>query len=166
MAKTYAYALAGGLLATFTVSPALSALLLPEKVSETETILVRFLRRVYRRLIDLTFASALADARRRRGFSLVAGFAASTVGLEFLPKLEEGNIWMRATMPASVSLEEGNGYVNQMRAHEELPRSRDGHLPARPSRRRHRSRRLLQRRVLRPAEAARPMAPGPRQGPA
>ena len=34
MAKTYAYALSGGLLATFTVSPALAALLLPEKVSE------------------------------------------------------------------------------------------------------------------------------------
>ena len=48
MAKTYAYALSGGLLATFTVSPALSALLLPEKVSEVETLVVRGLRRVYR----------------------------------------------------------------------------------------------------------------------
>ena len=37
MAKTYAYALAGGLLATFTVTPALCAMLLPEHVSETET---------------------------------------------------------------------------------------------------------------------------------
>src|SRR5262249_58007783 len=43
MAKTYAYALAGGLLATFTVTPALSAVLLPERVSETETIVVRLL---------------------------------------------------------------------------------------------------------------------------
>src|SRR5262249_10589275 len=48
MAKTYAYALAGGLIATFTVSPALSALLLPKKVSEAETLLVRALRRLYR----------------------------------------------------------------------------------------------------------------------
>ena len=38
MAKTYAYALAGGLLATFTVTPAISAILLPEHVRETETI--------------------------------------------------------------------------------------------------------------------------------
>jgi Cu/Ag efflux pump CusA len=30
------------------------------------------------------------------------------VGLEFLPKLEEGNIWMRAALPPSVSLDEGN----------------------------------------------------------
>ena len=41
--------------------------------------------------------------------------AASSVGLEFLPKLEEGNIWMRAALPPSVSLDEGNGYVNRMR---------------------------------------------------
>ena len=38
-----------------------------------------------------------------------------TLGLEFLPKLEEGNFWIRATMPTSISLEEGNGYVNRMR---------------------------------------------------
>ena len=44
-------------------------------------------------------------------------------GLEFLPKLEEGNFWIRATLPTSISLEEGNGYVNRMRrAHRELSR--------------------------------------------
>src|SRR5882762_5633341 len=47
MAQTYAYALAGGLLATFTVTPALSALILPEHVEETETFVVRLLHRVY-----------------------------------------------------------------------------------------------------------------------
>src|SRR5206468_2058924 len=47
MAKTYAYALAGGLIATFTVTPALSAVLLPEHVRETETWLVRQLHRLY-----------------------------------------------------------------------------------------------------------------------
>jgi heavy metal efflux system protein len=38
-----------------------------------------------------------------------------SLGLEFLPKLEEGNLWIRATMPASISLEAGNVYVNRMR---------------------------------------------------
>ncbi len=33
----------------------------------------------------------------------------------FLPKLEEGNLWIRATLPATISLEEGNSYVNEMR---------------------------------------------------
>src|SRR6202166_2222272 len=48
MAKTYAYAIAGGLVATFTITPALSALLLPEHVRETETWVVRELDRLYR----------------------------------------------------------------------------------------------------------------------
>jgi cobalt-zinc-cadmium resistance protein CzcA len=115
MAQTYAYALAGGLLATFTVSPALAALLLPEKVSETETFLVRGLRRLYRRAYGLALAWRPAMLAIGLGVMLAAGVAASTVGLEFLPKLEEGNIWLRAALPPSVSLDEGNGYVNRMR---------------------------------------------------
>src|SRR5262249_7419549 len=47
MARTYAYALVGALLATFTVTPCLASLLLPEHVSEVETIVVRGLRQIY-----------------------------------------------------------------------------------------------------------------------
>ena len=115
MAQTYAYALAGGLIATFTVSPALAALLLPEKVSETETFLVRGVRRLYRQAYSLALAWRHAMLAVGLGVLVAAGVAASTVGLEFLPKLEEGNIWMRAALPPSVSLDEGNGYVNRMR---------------------------------------------------
>ena len=115
MAQTYAYALAGGLIATFTVSPALAALLLPEKVSETETVLVRSLRRAYRRAFALALDWRHATLVVGLGVLVAAGLAASTMGLEFLPKLEEGNIWMRAALPPSVSLDEGNGYVNRMR---------------------------------------------------
>ena len=46
---------------------------------------------------------------------VLAGVAVRSLGLEFLPKLEEGNLWVRATMPSTISLEEGNGYVNRMR---------------------------------------------------
>ncbi len=46
---------------------------------------------------------------------LFAGFAERCLGLEFLPKLEEGNLWVRATMPTSISLEASNSYVNRMR---------------------------------------------------
>src|SRR6202034_2996844 len=47
MARTYGYALAGALLATFTVTPVLAALVLPAKIEETETIIVRALRASY-----------------------------------------------------------------------------------------------------------------------
>jgi cobalt-zinc-cadmium resistance protein CzcA len=102
-------------LATFTVSPALSALLLPEKVSETETIIVRSLRRLYRRVVAFVLARRAITVTAGLALMVSAGLAASTVGLEFLPKLEEGNIWLRAALPPSVSLDEGNIYANRMR---------------------------------------------------
>src|SRR5207237_5065280 len=59
MAKTYAYAIAGGLIATFTITPALSAMLLPERVSEVETLLVRGLHRLYRPALEFALANRL-----------------------------------------------------------------------------------------------------------
>jgi cobalt-zinc-cadmium resistance protein CzcA len=47
MARTYGYALAGALIATFTITPVIASMLLPERVKETETIVVRFLHRLY-----------------------------------------------------------------------------------------------------------------------
>src|ERR1700732_2787640 len=47
MARTYAYALAGGLLATFTVTPALSAIILPSHMRETETRIMQLLHWIY-----------------------------------------------------------------------------------------------------------------------
>ena len=44
MARTYAYALIGAVIATFTVTPVMASILLPEKVQEVETFLVRRLR--------------------------------------------------------------------------------------------------------------------------
>jgi cobalt-zinc-cadmium resistance protein CzcA len=115
MARTYAYALSGGLLATFTVSPALAALLLPEKVSHAETRAVRLLRGGYDRLRDVALAHRRTAVAAGLGAVALAVLAGSTIGLEFLPKLEEGNMWIRAVMPASISLEAGNDYANRMR---------------------------------------------------
>ena len=47
--------------------------------------------------------------------ALLAIIAVRSLGMEFLPKLEEGNLWIRATFPQSISLEESNSYVNRMR---------------------------------------------------
>jgi cobalt-zinc-cadmium resistance protein CzcA len=115
MAKTYGYAIAGGLIATFTISPALSALLLPDSVAETETLLVRGLRRVYEPVVEFALANKLVTLGGLGVLIVMAGIATRVLGLEFLPKLEEGNFWIRATLPLSISLEEGNTYVNRMR---------------------------------------------------
>lgn len=116
MARTYAYAILGGLLATFTVSPALSALLLPERVREQETLVMRGLRRLYAPILRFALANRILTLGAAALVVLVALGCGRSLGLEFLPHLEEGNFWIRATMPSTISLEEGNGYVNHMRA--------------------------------------------------
>jgi cobalt-zinc-cadmium resistance protein CzcA len=116
MAKTYAYALAGGLIATFTVTPALSALILPDHVRETETFIVRALHRLYSPVLRFAVANKSVIVIAAVLLLAVTGIGLRSLGLEFLPKLEEGNLWIRATMPSTISLEEGNGYVNRMRA--------------------------------------------------
>ncbi|RVU21081.1 efflux RND transporter permease subunit [Methylobacterium oryzihabitans] len=116
MAKTYAYALVGGLIATYTVSPALAALILPNRVEERDTPVVRALRALFGPLQRGAVAHrGLAIGVALAGL-LAAGIGVRGLGLEFLPKLEEGNLWIRATLPASISLDAGNPAVERMRA--------------------------------------------------
>ncbi len=115
MARTYAYAILGGLIATFTVSPALSSYLLKTDASEKDTIIVRGLRRLYEPVLRFALAHSAITLISAALLFVLAMLCAKGLGLEFLPKLEEGNLWIRATMPPSISLEEGNKSVNSMR---------------------------------------------------
>lgn len=115
MARTYAYALAGGLLATFTVTPALSAIILPSHLRETETRMVRWLHGIYMPVLRWAVANARLVMAGAVSLMILTVVAGHFLGLEFLPKLEEGNLWIRATLPPTISLEEGNSYVNEMR---------------------------------------------------
>lgn len=115
MARTYAYAILGGLIATFTVSPALSALLLPEVAQETETPVVRALRRGYEPVLEFALAHKRLVLGGLAALAALTVAIGSTLGLEFMPHLEEGNFWIRATLPASISLEAGDPTINQIR---------------------------------------------------
>ncbi|WP_316158388.1 MULTISPECIES: CusA/CzcA family heavy metal efflux RND transporter [unclassified Bradyrhizobium] len=115
MARTYAYALAGGLLATFTVTPALSAIILPAHVEETETRLMRLLHAIYSPALRWAVGNRNLVMTGAIGLVLLTVVVGRLLGLEFLPKLEEGNLWIRATLPPTISLQEGNAYVNEMR---------------------------------------------------
>src|SRR4051812_18783739 len=115
MARTYAYALAGGLLATFTVTPALSAIILPVHIHETETWIVKQLDRIYLPVLRWAIGNRKIVMAAAAGLVILTIVFARLLGLEFLPKLEEGNLWIRATLPPTISLQEGNVYVNEMR---------------------------------------------------
>ncbi|MDE1918175.1 MAG: efflux RND transporter permease subunit [Sphingomonadales bacterium] len=115
MAKTYAYAIVGGLIATFTVAPVLSAFLMKDEEEEKETPIVRAMRRIYDPALRFALANRIVALGGMGALLLAAGIEMNGLGLEFLPKLEEGNFWIRATLPPSISLEEAQGQVNRMR---------------------------------------------------
>jgi cobalt-zinc-cadmium resistance protein CzcA len=115
MARTYAYALIGALLATFTVTPCLASLLLPEHVREVETFLVRGLRSVYTPVLRWSLHNRKLTIAIGAVFLLFSMFVGSRLGSEFLPTLEEGNLWIRATMPPTLSLDAGMPIVDKIR---------------------------------------------------
>jgi cobalt-zinc-cadmium resistance protein CzcA len=116
MARTYGYALAGALLATFTITPVIASYLLPKKVEEAETIVVRGLHKLYNPALEFTLNNRLLIVILEVG--IVAGtflFIAPNLGSEFLPHLEEGNFWIRASMPITLSLQDGEAAAHKMR---------------------------------------------------
>ena len=115
MARTYAYALAGALLATFTITPVLASYLLPEHVRETETVMVRTVHSVYERILRWTLSHRSIVVGLGVLFLTVTGLLALRLGTEFLPHLEEGNLWIRAALPPTISLEAGEPFAERMR---------------------------------------------------
>src|SRR3954466_11112222 len=115
MARTYAYALLGAVIATFTITPVLASILLPEHVSEVETRVVRAIRAVYMRVLPLAVTHYRVAAAAALVFLLICGALGLRLGSEFLPKLEEGNMWIRAMLPPTITLEGGMTTVARIR---------------------------------------------------
>ncbi len=115
MSHTYAYALGTAILLAVTLSPVLSSFLLGSQVREGRNVVWDFIRRAYHGL----FVRVLAWPKLTLSVLIVIiGSVLSLfpmLGGEFLPKLEEGNIWVRATMPLSVSLEYGAHVAERVR---------------------------------------------------
>ena len=115
MARTYAYALVGALISTFTVTPVLCTFLLPTRLSHAETILVRALRRAYEPVLRWALARRTIVVAIGVAVLLVVGGLIPRLGGEFLPHLEEGNLWIRATGPPTISLEAAMPTVSRIR---------------------------------------------------
>ena len=115
MARTYGYALAGALIATFTVTPVLASFLLPQHLKEAETIVVRLLHRLYNPALRFALAHRALMVGIGIAFLVATAFLSLRLGSEFMPQLEEGNFWIRASMPATLSLEDGESATRKMR---------------------------------------------------
>ncbi len=115
MARTYAYALIGALISTFTFTPVLSAWMMPAQITEVETFLVRYLRHVYDIVLDHALRHRVWIVTLATLFLLVCTWLVPRLGSEFLPSLEEGNFWIRAAMPPTLSLADGTRATRTMR---------------------------------------------------
>jgi len=115
MARTYGYALIGALIATFTITPVLASYLLPEHVRELETITVRALRRIYTPVLRWSLSHRKIMLVIAAVFLAATALLATRLGTEFLPALEEGNLWIRASMPLTIGLEAGEPAARKMR---------------------------------------------------
>jgi len=115
MSRTYAYALGTAVLLAATLSPVLSSFLLRKGMRERDNVVWRSIQSAYHRL----FVAVLAWPKTSLVMMVVLiGVVLSFfpyLGGEFLPKLEEGNIWARATMPLSVSLDHGAKLAERIR---------------------------------------------------
>ena len=76
---------------------------------------MRLLRRIYTRLLHLAVGNAKVAALIGLVFLVFCGTIASHLGTEFLPKLEEGNMWVRALLPPTITLPAGVDSVARMR---------------------------------------------------
>jgi heavy metal efflux system protein len=84
-------------------------------VNEVETFLVRRIRAVYLIVLPLAVRRYHAAAAIALAFLVVCGLLGARLGSEFLPKLEEGNLWIRALLPPTITLEAGMESVAGMR---------------------------------------------------
>ena len=115
MARTYALALIGSLLSTFTITPVLTSFLLPERVEEAETTIVRGIRRIYTPTLQWSLVHRRTIVILGAVFVVLTGLLTLWLGSEFLPALEEGNLWIRASMPPTIGLEAGEPATHKMR---------------------------------------------------
>ncbi len=108
MAETYAFAIGGALLLALTIAPVLCQLFFKNLKASNDNFFVTFLKRGYLRNLEICL---------NHRWLVVAAFGAMIIGTiaslpflgrEFMPALEEGHIWARATFPVGVSLAENS----------------------------------------------------------
>jgi cobalt-zinc-cadmium resistance protein CzcA len=120
MAHTYAFAIGGAIVLALTLTPALSSRLLPMAAAEVEeekdSRFMRAAHAVYARLFSFALQRPRLAILLGVAPVVLALAAAGLLGREFMPKLEEGNFWIRATLPTSISLEKSARYVGHIRA--------------------------------------------------
>ncbi|MBO9204719.1 MULTISPECIES: efflux RND transporter permease subunit [Niastella] len=115
LAWTLGFALLGALILTLTLIPLLSSILLRKNVREKHNVFVEWLTKGVMWQFNWTYARKRLSIIVAIVLVAVGLFSFKFLGTEFLPELDEGAIYIRATCPLSVSLNESRDIANKMR---------------------------------------------------
>jgi len=115
MAVTISLAVIGSLLLTLTLLPVLTTFFFRHPPSERESPLLRWLRRPYVPALRFCLRRPVVPIAVTAGMFALALLAFTFLGKEFLPELDEGDIWLRVKFPIGISLEDANPYVHDIR---------------------------------------------------
>ncbi|MBP3942704.1 efflux RND transporter permease subunit [Sphingobacteriaceae bacterium WQ 2009] len=115
LAYTLGYALIGSLLLSLTYVPVMCNYLLQKNIVERDNKIARFFKQAVYKLYQVSFSRKKLTLGIFVGVLLVSGVKFSNYGSEFLPKLNEGAIYVRATLPNSVNLTESTRLTKEMK---------------------------------------------------
>lgn len=115
LAYTLGYALLGSLILSLTYVPAMCKVLLTKNIRERENKVSKFFRNNLFKLFQFSFAKKRATIITFIVLLIVSAVKFVFHGSEFIPSMDEGAIYVRATLPNSISLEEAVSYANEMK---------------------------------------------------
>ncbi|WP_195281407.1 efflux RND transporter permease subunit [Parabacteroides johnsonii] len=115
LAYTLGFALLGALIFTLTLVPVLSSMLLKKNVREKHNPFLAWVNRMATGLFDRCHAHKRMTVTVTTAVAAVGLWCFTLLGTEFLPQLNEGSIYIRATLPQSISLDESVELANRMR---------------------------------------------------
>jgi cobalt-zinc-cadmium resistance protein CzcA len=106
MADTMVFALVGSLIVTLTLLPVLCAWFMRNGVRERRNAAFEFIKNAYTRGLDACLERPWTTTLASAALLAVSLLLIPRIGAEFMPQLDEGALWVRATMPYTISFDE------------------------------------------------------------
>ncbi|WP_236585411.1 CusA/CzcA family heavy metal efflux RND transporter [Dyella sp. EPa41] len=115
MADTMIFALVGSLVITLTLLPVLCAVFMRKGVQERRNRIFESIKSVYAKGLDACLARPWMTAAVSSVVLALSLLLIPRIGAEFMPQLDEGALWVRATMPYTISFEEASKITPKVR---------------------------------------------------
>lgn len=116
LAFTLGYALIGSLILSITYVPAMCKLILTRNIKEKENVISRFFKNTMYKLFLLSNRFKKATIAGFIGLIVICTISFLFYGSEFIPKLNEGALYVRATLPNSINIQESTRLAEEMKS--------------------------------------------------